>query len=304
MSETTQPLLVREMVADQMRTATATIDQRVTHSALIVLTVISIAFAAAQTVVLHDYLPAESLNTWITWTLPIAVQVLIMAAELILLGAAVTRSTPVLATAGAVMTLGYGAEITAHISQHKAGEPLLLAVAMVLLSLMCGGAWTLLMLSLQAGIDDADKIVLDGRAKDAEAAPLVELEGRYAELQTAHAELAGDFDRRGLEIQQRSEELEALREENQRLRSAAADTGSDVDVEDDDVTGGRAGRPPKHSDAELLEAGIGVFREIGPPRSFARFKEAMKAAGLTGSDVRLKATFDRIAANPLATAGD
>ncbi|MDI3408319.1 hypothetical protein [Streptomyces cavernicola] len=154
-------LLVREMVAEQMRTTTATIYRVITYVSLGVLLAVSFAFAAVQVKILREYFP-EDFAQVAAWTVPIALQVLVMAAELILLSSAVTESRWVQGVAGAIMTTGYGAEVTAHIHMGEAG---IVTVAMVVMSVLLGLCWTLFALSLRAGIADADALVLHQRGE-------------------------------------------------------------------------------------------------------------------------------------------
>ncbi|MEU5138092.1 hypothetical protein [Streptomyces californicus] len=153
------PLLVAEMVAQQMRTTTTAIYRYITYISLWVLLLCSATFAAVQVWALRNYLPAE-LPSPAAWALPVALQVLVLAAELILLSSAVTRSWAVQATAGAVMAIGYGAEITAHL--HEGGRDLL-TITFVVMSALLALCWTLLALALRAGITDADAIVTRAR---------------------------------------------------------------------------------------------------------------------------------------------
>jgi len=158
----TGDLLVREMVAQQMRTTTTAIYRYITYISLWVLLLCSITFAAVQVWALRGYLPAE-LPGPAAWSLPVALQVLVLAAELILLSSAVTRSGAVQSTAGAVMAIGYGAEITAHI--HEGGRDLV-TVTLVVMSTLLALCWTLLALALRAGISDADALVLQHRTAE------------------------------------------------------------------------------------------------------------------------------------------
>lgn len=163
-------LLVREMVAQQMRTTTTAIYRYITYVSLWVLLLCSGTFAAVQVWALRGYLPAR-LPDPAAWSLPVALQVLVLAAELILLSSAVTRSGPVQATAAVVMVIGYGSEITAHIHE---GDHDLVTVTLVVMSALLALCWTLLALALRAGIADADALVLRHRpaaAAEPEPAP-------------------------------------------------------------------------------------------------------------------------------------
>lgn len=175
------PQLVSEMVAAQMRTATATIYRVITYASLAVLLTCTTAFGAVQVWALRGYLPA-ALPAPAAWTLPVALHILVLAAELILLASAVTRSRAVGVTSGAVMAIGYGAEIGAHWHAAPRGGPDLLTITLIVMTVLLGLCWTLLALALRAGITDADAIV--ARTRHAQQTPV---QGADQALQdTAH----------------------------------------------------------------------------------------------------------------------
>lgn len=54
------------------------------------------------------------------------------------------------------------------------------------------------------------------------------------------------------------------------------------------------GRKPAHTDEELIDAGRGIYRKMGPPRTPYAFRKAMKDAGYGGGTDRLNAVFEQI----------
>ncbi|MFG2618011.1 hypothetical protein ACGFXC_10325 [Streptomyces sp. NPDC048507] len=322
---------VTSLVAGQTRRMTVVVFHALMPFVVAAFAAGSLWLAVEQIKAMNGYLEASGLTGSAAWAVPVVVQLAVLAGESALLMNAVLRKWQIATGAITAMVLGYGAEIAAHIYNHArdgaSGNEKQLITAMVLSAVLCGGGWALVALIMHKGKDIADEDALERReAAAAEAAKndvVATLEANYAELRTEYAELAEDYDQRGLAFQQRvadmsrmEGELEELREENRRLLSLQPDPsaapdpvlphqaeGEDAgDAEEDATT--RSGRPPKYTDAELLTGGVEVFREMGPPRSLNRFRQAMKDAGWTGSDERIKAVYERISANPLATTGD
>ncbi len=278
----TGDLLVREMVAQQMRTTTTAIYRSITYVSLWVLLLCSLTFAAVQVWALRGYLP-HRLPAPAAWALPVALQVLVLAAELILLSSAVTRSTAVQATAGAVMAIGYGAEITAHV--HEGGRDLV-TVTLVVMSTLLALCWTLLALALRAGITDADALVLQHRTRTATAAapipqpaPAPQPEPQLQPVQfkpkpepVPEPEPAAWY------------EPVSLPDTAPDLRDTDADTGADTDVPE----------PGAVSDVEMDAVVHMIVTETNPPRSYREMEARYRELGYVGGAVRLRESWRRV----------
>ncbi|WP_399553949.1 hypothetical protein OG582_40990 (plasmid) [Streptomyces anulatus] len=287
---TDTPLLVSEMVAQQMRTTTTAIYRYITYISLWVLLLCSGIFAAVQVWALRNYLPDE-LPSPAAWALPIALQVLVLAAELILLSSAVTRSWSVQVTAGAVMAIGYGAEITAHL--HK-GELDLLTITFVVMSALLALCWTLLALALRAGITDADAIVRRERGHQtqqpaAEPAPAAAPEPELVE-QDVEAETAPAF----TEEPEPAFVQEAVPETWYTPVSAddTADTTADTVVDTADTVSPQPGIPL--SDIEMDAVMHMIVTETDPPRSYREMEARYRELGYVGGAARLRESWSRV----------
>jgi len=277
-----------------MRTTTTAIYRYITYISLWVLLLCSGTFAAVQVWALRGYLPA-GLPGPAAWSLPVALQVLVLAAELILLSSAVTRSTAVQVTAGAVMAIGYGAEITAHI--HEGGRDLV-TVTLVVMSTLLALCWTLLALALRAGISDADALVLQHRTQSATAAaepepapapapqpelapvpvpePVVE-EPQFAEPQFAPEPEPALW-------------YEPVPEPDTApdLRDTAADTAADTDPEPVPEPGVAL------SDVEMDAVVHMIVTETDPPRSYREMETRYRELGYVGGAGRLRESWRRV----------
>ncbi|WP_225102683.1 hypothetical protein [Streptomyces sp. CoH27] len=286
-------LLVREMVAQQMRTTTTAIYRSITYVSLWVLLLCSLTFAAVQVWALRGYLPGR-LPAPAAWALPVALQVLVLAAELILLSSAVTRSSAVQWTAGAVMAIGYGAEITAHI--HQGGRDLV-TVTLVVMSTLLALCWTLLALALRAGISDADALVIEQRARTAAPAPVAPVEVPAAPPAPAP------------QPEPQPEPVELEPEPVPELKPAAwyvpepvpptdtapdlRDTDADTDADTDVPEPGAA-----LSDVEMDAVVHMIVTETNPPRSYREMEARYRELGYVGGAVRLRESWKRVTAQP------
>ncbi|MFE2230932.1 hypothetical protein [Streptomyces kronopolitis] len=278
-------LLVREMVAQQMRTTTTAIYRSITYVSLWVLLLCSVTFAAVQVWALRGYLPGR-LPAPAAWALPVALQVLVLAAELILLSSAVTRSAAVQWTAGAVMAIGYGAEITAHI--HQGGRDLV-TVTLVVMSTLLALCWTLLALALRAGISDADALVLQQRAarpaEPAPAAPVV-------------VPLAPPAPAPQPEPQPEPVELEPeLPPAAWYEQEPVSPTDTAPDLPDTADTGADTGVPEPGvalSDVEMDAVVHMIVTETNPPRSYREMEARYRELGYVGGAGRLRESWRRV----------
>ncbi|NEC24428.1 hypothetical protein [Streptomyces parvus] len=290
------PLLVAEMVAQQMRTTTTAIYRYITYISLWVLLLCSATFAAVQVWALRNYLP-DALPSPAAWALPIALQVLVLAAELILLSSAVTRSWAVQATAGAVMAIGYGAEITAHLHE---GERDLLTTTFVVMSALLALCWTLLALALRAGITDADAIVTKARAPHtpqpapapepplAPAAPAVELEAAPAATEPAPVESAPEVEAEPTYAPEPDPvlwEMPQTVDTAPDLHDTPADTAADTDTPE-------PGSPL--SDVEMDAVVHMIATETNPPRSYREMEARYRELGYVGAAGRLRESWHRV----------
>ncbi|MEU3978415.1 hypothetical protein [Streptomyces bacillaris] len=286
------PLLVSEMVAQQMRTTTTAIYRYITYISLWVLLLCSATFAAVQVWALRNYLP-DALPSPAAWALPIALQVLVLAAELILLSSAVTRSWAVQATAGAVMAIGYGAEITAHL--HEGGKDLI-TTTFVVMSALLALCWTLLALALRAGITDADAIVTRARAPHipqpapapepplAPAAPVVELESAPAvEPAPAATETEPEF------VQEAVPETWYTPVSGDDTAPDLHDTPADTAPDTDTPTPGAP-----LSDVEMDAVVHMIVTETNPPRSYREMEARYRELGYVGAAGRLRESWHRV----------
>ncbi|WP_055526601.1 hypothetical protein [Streptomyces graminilatus] len=287
----TGDLLVREMVAQQMRTTTTTIYRSITYVSLWVLLLCSTVFAAVQVWALRGYLPAE-LPAPAAWSLPVALQVLVLAAELILLSSAVTRSAAVQWTAGAVMAIGYGAEITAHV--HEGGRDLV-TVTLVVMSTLLALCWTLLALALRAGISDADALVLQQRTRLAVANPVtaapVEVPAAppapapKPEPQPQPVELEPQAVPELAPVAWYEPEAVSPTDTASDLGDTVADTGADTDVPE---PGGAL------SDVEMDAVVHMIVTETNPPRSYREMEARYRELGYVGGAGRLRESWRRV----------
>ncbi|WP_424862148.1 hypothetical protein [Streptomyces sp. MMS24-I29] len=278
----TGDLLVREMVAQQMRTTTSAIYRYITYISLGVLLLCSATFAAVQVWALRGYLPGE-LPDPAAWALPVALQVLVLAAELILLSSAVTRSIPVQATAGAVMAIGYGAEITAHV--HEGGRDLV-TVTLVVMSTLLALCWTLLALALRAGISDADELVLRTRT-----------------VEPAH-EKAGRSEDQAVEAAEPEPEPEFVPEPQPApwytpdTQPDTAPDPYDTDVDTADTAADTADTAPAPgaalSDVEMDAVVHMIVTETDPPRSYREMELRYRELGYVGAAGRLRESWHRV----------
>ncbi|MFJ1717325.1 hypothetical protein ACIQGT_41010 [Streptomyces sp. NPDC093108] len=289
----TGDLLVREMVAQQMRTTTTAIYRYITYVSLWVLLLCSGTFAAVQVWALRGYLPAE-LPAPAAWSLPVALQVLVLAAELILLSSAVTRSTGVQITAGAVMAIGYGAEITAHL--HEGGRDLL-TVTFVVMSALLALCWTLLALALRAGITDADAIALQQRTRTADLpapAPAPAPEPTTPPAPAPEPEFTA-----APEPEPVPEFVQELVPENWYTPAPVADTADTVvDTADtaDTATDTAAAPAPGTalSDVEMDAVVHMIVTETDPPRSYREMETRYRELGYVGGAARLRESWHRV----------
>jgi hypothetical protein len=266
-------LLVREMVAQQMRVTTTAIYRVITYVSLWVLVLCSITFAAVQVWALRGYLPAQ-LPAPAAWTLPVALQVLVLAAELILLSSAVTRSAAVQGTAGVIMVIGYGAEITAHVHQ---GHGDLVTVTLVVMSVLLALCWTLLALALRAGIADADALALAARGQ----AVLVE--------QTVATEVPLPAPVVAPEPQPELWEAPAVVD--------TADTAPDLGDTAPDTLADETETPRpgiQLSDVEMDAVVHMLYTETDPPRSYREAEARFRELGYVGSAGRLRESWRRV----------
>ncbi|MEV7723040.1 hypothetical protein [Streptomyces sp. NPDC088184] len=296
-ADTARDMLVREMVATQMRTITAVIYRCITYVSLWSLLLCSGTFATVQVWALRGYLPAE-LPAPAAWSLPVALQVLVLAAELILLSSAVTRARSVQATAGAVMAIGYGAEITAHFWE---GGRDLVTITLVIMSTLLALCWTLLALALRAGISDADALVLQQRG-DIGAEP-------------AHDKAGGHVDPAAVEptpaapapIPEPKEEPEPNDQFVQEVVpehwytphpqpdttpnpfDTATDT-ADTDIDTDPVPAPGAAL----SDVEMDAVVHMIVTETDPPRSYREMESRYRELGYVGGAARLRESWHRV----------
>ncbi|MBW5252983.1 hypothetical protein JGS39_29085 [Streptomyces sp. P01-B04] len=277
----TADLLVREMVAQQMRTTTTAIYRYITYVSLWVLLLCSGTFAAVQVWALRGYLPTE-LPAPAAWSLPVALQVLVLAAELILLSSAVTRSNGVQATAGAVMAIGYGAEITAHL--HEGGRDLL-TVTFVVMSALLALCWTLLALALRAGITDADAIALQQRTRTAPSAPAPQPE--FEPELTAPLSPEPEFDEPEPEFVQ-----EAVPENWYTPAHPLPDT-ADTAVDTADTADAPA-PGVQLSDVEMDAVVHMIVTETDPPRSYREMETRYRELGYVGGAGRLRESWHRV----------
>ncbi|MFF9527637.1 hypothetical protein ACF1DV_37585 [Streptomyces achromogenes] len=277
---TSGDLLVKEMVAQQMRITTTAIYRYITYASLGVLLLCSACFAAVQVWALRGYLPV-GLPSPAAWSLPIALQVLVLAAELILLSSAVTRSHAVQTTAGAVMAIGYGAEITAHV--HEGGRDLL-TVTFVVMSTLLALCWTLLALALRAGITDADALVLQQRGEQP-AAPRPE----PAPPAPAPAPAPEpDPEPPSVEWYEPVPEPDTASD----LHDTGADTAADTNDDEDLVPVPAPG--VALSDVEMDAVVHMIVTETDPPRSYREMEARYRELGYVGSAVRLRESWRRV----------
>ncbi|MEU3137584.1 hypothetical protein ABZ691_33065 [Streptomyces sp. NPDC006854] len=285
------PLLVAEMVAQQMRTTTTAIYRYITYISLWVLLLCSATFAAVQVWALRNYLPDE-LPSPAAWALPIALQVLVLAAELILLSSAVTRSWAVQATAGAVMAIGYGAEITAHLHE---GERDLLTTTFVVMSALLALCWTLLALALRAGITDADAIVTRARAPhtpqpapapEPEFAPAAEPEFAPAATEPAPVKAAPEAE------PTYAPEPDPVLWEMPQTADTAPDQGDTPADTDADTAVPEPGSPL--SDIEMDAVVHMIATETDPPRSYREMETRYRELGYVGAAGRLRESWHRV----------
>ncbi|MEV6810188.1 hypothetical protein [Streptomyces sp. NPDC051132] len=281
----TGDLLVREMVAQQMRITTTAIYRYITYVSLGVLLLCSGTFAAVQVWALRGYLPA-ALPSPAAWSLPIALQVLVLAAELILLSSAVSRSGAVQTTAGAVMAIGYGAEITAHV--HEGGRDLV-TVTFVVMSTLLALCWTLLALALRAGITDADALVLQQRGTGQPAAPRAE-PAPPAPAPAPEPEFVPE--------PAPAEWYEAVPEPDtdSDLHDTAADTAADTatDTDDDEDQAPVPAPGVALSDVEMDAVVHMIVTETDPPRSYREMETRYRELGYVGGAVRLRESWRRV----------
>ncbi|MGW9054951.1 hypothetical protein ACWGOT_33220 [[Kitasatospora] papulosa] len=297
MAADTADLLVREMVAQQMRTTTTAIYRYITYIRLGVLLLCSAIFAAVQVWALRGYLPAE-LPSPAAWSLPVALQVLVLAAELILLSSAVTRSVPVQATAGAVMAIGYGAEITAHV--HEGGQDLV-TITLVVMSTLLALCWTLLALALRAGITDADDLVLKQRGDDVE--PADEKAGGSAKSAPAPTPVPEPAPVPEPEVEEEEFVQEVVPEHwytptppSDTADTATAPYDADTDTADTDTDAGDAAPAPGAplSDIEMDAVVHMIATETDPPRSLREMEARFRELRYVGSAARLRESWRRV----------
>ncbi|MGW1306509.1 hypothetical protein ACWD5R_43715 [Streptomyces sp. NPDC002514] len=295
----TGDLLVGEMVAQQMRTTTTVIYRYITYISLWVLLLCSATFAAVQVWALRGYLPG-TLPGPAAWSLPIALQVLVLAAELILLSSAVTRSGAVQVTAGAVMAIGYAAEITAHL--HEGGRDLV-TTTFVVMSALLALCWTLLALALRAGISDADALVLQQRTRSAgpaAAAPVQEHTARPAPAPQPEPEpqLAPEPEPVFEPEPEWAPEPEPaawyasvpLPNTAPDLHDTDADTPADTDPAP--VPGAAL------TDIEMDAVVHMIVAETDPPRSYREMEARYRELGYVGGAKRLRESWYRVVAQP------
>ncbi|MCQ1582601.1 hypothetical protein [Streptomyces parvus] len=283
-------LLVSEMVAQQMRTTTTAIYRYITYISLWVLLLCSATFAAVQVWALRNYLP-EELPSPAAWSLPIALQVLVLAAELILLSSAVTRSWSVQVTAGAVMAIGYGAEITAHLHE---GERNLLTTTFVVMSALLALCWTLLALALRAGITDADAIVLRTRVPQTVQQPAPQQQPTPA----AAPELAPQPEPELVQAQA-VEFTPAVTEEPEPMlweMPQTPDTASDLHDTPADTPADTVSPQPgiPLSDIEMDAVMHMIVTETDPPRSYREMEARYRELGYVGGAARLRESWHRV----------
>ncbi|MGW1186293.1 hypothetical protein ACWD7Y_32735 [Streptomyces drozdowiczii] len=279
-------LLVSEMVAQQMRTTTTAIYRYITYISLWVLLLCSATFAAVQVWALRGYLP-EELPAPAAWSLPVALQVLVLAAELILLSSAVTRSWSVQATAGAVMAIGYGAEITAHLHE---GERNLLTTTFVVMSALLALCWTLLALALRAGITDADAIVIKKRGQQTkpqsaaatEQAPQPKPELAQVQPEAQPAEFAPAI----------TPEPEPMLWEMPQAPDTAPDLHDTPDDTPDDTVTPEPGSPLSAVEMDAVVHMIAT--ETDPPRSYREMEARYRELGYIGGAARLRESWHRV----------
>jgi hypothetical protein len=204
----------------------------------------------------------------------------VLAAELILLSSAVTRSTPVQVVAGAVMLIGYGAEITAHV--HEGGKDLT-TVALVVMSVLLALCWTLLALALRAGISDADALVLQHRTRTTTAAaptpppaaPAPQPEPQRQPVQFK-PEPAAWY------------EPMSLPDTAPDLPDTALDTGADTDSAPAPTPGAAL------TDVEMDAVVHMIVTETDPPRSYREMETRYRELGYVGGAVRLRESWRRV----------
>ncbi|MEU2134927.1 hypothetical protein [Streptomyces sp. NPDC018352] len=289
----TGDLLVREMVAQQMRTTTTAIYRYITYVSLWVLLICSATFAAVQVWALRGYLPAE-LPAPAAWSLPVALQVLVLAAELILLSSAVTRSTGVQTTAGAVMAIGYGAEITAHL--HEGGRDLL-TVTFVVMSALLALCWTLLALALRAGITDADAIALQQRTRTAPAPPAPAPQPEFETEFTAPPVPAPSPEPEFAEPEPEPEFVQELVPENWYTPAPPLSDTADMVVDTADTDTDTAAVPAPGaplSDIEMDAVIHMIVTETDPPRSYREMETRYRELGYVGGAARLRESWSRV----------
>nr|WP_192963564.1 hypothetical protein [Streptomyces sp. EN27] len=266
----------------------------------------SATLAAVQVWALRNYLPDE-LPSPAAWALPIALQVLVLAAELILLSSAVTRSWAVQATAGAVMAIGYGAEITAHLHE---GERDLLTITFVVMSALLALCWTLLALALRAGITDADAIVRRERGQQTAQQPARE---EFTPAPVAvpapqpEPELAVEFASATTEEPEPEFVQEAVPETWYTPVSAddTADTTADTVVDTADTVVDTDPMPEPGvalSDVEMDAVIHMIATETDPPRSYREMETRYRELGYVGGAARLRESWHRVTQPAQATA--
>ncbi|MFI1532789.1 hypothetical protein [Streptomyces griseus] len=288
------PLLVSEMVAQQMRTTTTAIYRYITYISLWVLLLCSATFAAVQVWALRGYLP-DALPSPAAWALPIALQVLVLAAELILLSSAVTRSWSVQVTAGAVMAIGYGAEITAHLHEGKLD---LLTITFVVMSALLALCWTLLALALRAGITDADAIVR--RERDQQTPQPAREESTPAPAPATvpapqpEPELPVDSAPVAPEETEREFVQEAVPETWYTPVSGDETTADQADTADTpaDTVTPQPGVPL--SDVEMDAVVYMIVTETDPPRSYREMEARYRELSYVGGAARLRESWHRV----------
>jgi hypothetical protein len=282
----TGDLLVREMVAQQMRATTTAIYRCITYVSLWVLMLCSTVFAAVQVWALRGYLPGR-LPGPAAWSLPVALQILVLAAELILLSSAVTQSGAVQTTAGAVMAIGYGAEITAHLHEGSAD---LVTVTLVVMSVLLALCWTLLALALRAGIADADAIVYAARQRQGEQDPAPAPVPAPAPAPAAVEQLLAEqppFPAPTQEPAPAPQLFDTLLD--------TADTAPDLrDTAPDTATPVTPAPGAPLSDIEMDAVVHMLYAETDPPRSYREMENRYRELGYVGGAGRLRESWRRV----------
>ncbi|MEU8545304.1 hypothetical protein AB0C52_35775 [Streptomyces sp. NPDC048717] len=317
-ADTGGDLLVREMVAQQMRITTTAIYRYITYISLWVLLLCSGTFASVQVWALRGYLPPE-LPDAAAWALPVALQVLVLAAELILLSSAVTRSHAVQGTAGAVMAIGYGAEITAHV---RVGGHDLVTVTLVVMSTLLALCWTLLALALRAGITDADQLVLrqrgieepapvvpaadpapapeDEAAVDVELAPAPdpepdpEPEPEFVPASAADPAPAPEDEPEAEPYVQEAVPTHWYTPTTADTAPTSYDTAADTADTDTDTGGITPAPGAQLSDVEMDAVVHMIVTETDPPRSLREMEARYRELGYVGGAVRIRESWRRV----------